>query len=347
MRSLILFAATLVLVSCSTTEAAGSGPADTPVRVMDVRAGERSNPLFLEGVTRAADRAVISLQQGGRLVERSVRLGDVVARGQPLARLDTTPWRNQLAASTARLQAADERIAQLTRDVARLTLLSERGSLPGADLESVQSQLRAATSDAEGLRIQRDEARRQLAEGTLTAPFAGTVTALHAEPGEVVAAGQPLIELAGAGLEVAVEVPESAWIRLSMNTEATVRLPALGVEVTAVIVDLAAAGATRGLFPVTVAFQPPARAVSGLTAEVVLALPEDPSLVVPIRAIVDPTGDRASVFRLQGTVVERVDVRLTGLEGNDVRLSGLAPGDQVVVAGHAQLIDGTSVAVQP
>lgn len=347
MRFLILTGLWATLVACSSTEAARSDDDRTPVRVASVVAGETTSSILLEGVTRAANRAVLSLQQPGRLADRPVRIGDAVARGQVLARLDARPWRHQLEATGAQLEAAEERVAQLDRDLARLTELESRGSFAGADLESLESRARAARREVDALRVQRDEAARQVQEAMLTAPFAGTVVAVHAETGEVTGAGQPLIELAGDGLEVAVQVPETAWVQLTPDTPVQVRLPALRAEVDASIVDLAGAGAREGLFPVTVGFAPPPRAVAGLTAAVRLALPVDDSLVVPIRAVVDPTGDRASVFRVVDHRAERVPVTLTGIQGDSVRLRGLASGDQVIVAGHAQLVDATPVQVQP
>lgn len=348
MRLTVLTVLTLLAAGCQSTQAAHADhTAGTPVRLAAAVAAEETLTLELEGVTVAANRAVVSAQQGGRMVARPVRIGDAVQRGAVLVRLDARPWRNQLTAREAQLRAAEESLAQLDRDLQRLSTLNERGSLAGADLETLQSRRRTASQEVEALRVQRHEAARQLEEAVVIAPFAGTVTAIHAQPGETIAAGQPLVELAGAGLEVAVQVPESAWVTLSPTTPVAVRLPALHSRAEAAILDLATAGAREGLFPVVVGFDPPDRAVAGLTASVELSLPQPEGVIVPLRAIVDPTGDRPSVFIVRDGVAKRVPVGLNGLTGRSVRVTGLTSGDDIVVAGQAQLIDGSPVAVQP
>jgi RND family efflux transporter MFP subunit len=348
MRLTVLTVLTLLASGCQSTQAArADSVVGTPVRLAAATRAEDTLTLELEGVTVAANRAVLSAQQGGRMVARPVRIGDTVQRGSLLVQLDTRPWRNQLNAREAQLRAAQESLAQLDRDLVRLSALNDRGSLAGADLETLQSRHRAVSQEVEALRMQRQEAARQLEEAVVVAPFSGTVTAVHGQPGETVAPGQPLVELAGAGLEVAVQVPESAWVRMSSSTPVSVHLPALGSRTEAAIVDLATAGARDGLFPVVVGFDPPARAVAGLTTSVELALPQPEGVVVPLRAIVDPTGDRPSVFVVREGVAKRVPVGLNGLTGRSVRVTGLASGEDIVVAGQAQLIDGSAVAVQP
>ncbi|MCA9568426.1 MAG: efflux RND transporter periplasmic adaptor subunit [Myxococcales bacterium] len=348
MRNLLLPALVLLLPACASTRAETHAPqAPLVVRVADATAGEGVDRLVLEGITRATDRAVLGLQQGGRLASRPVRVGDAVPRGAVLATLDDRAWRNQLAALDAQVAATSERVEQIGRDLARLEGLGARGSVAKADLEALRSARSAAADELAALTSRREDARRQRDEAVLRAPFAGTVVAVHAEPGEVVGAGQPVIELAGSGLEVAVQVPEAAWVRLSHGTVASVRLPALQETVPADVVDLASAAGSRGLFPVVVGIGAGGRRVPGLSAEVVLEVPGEAEVTVPVRSIVDPTGGRPSVFRVRDDRAARVPVQVRGLRGDTVGVIGLDPGDVVVVAGQARLVDGDAVVVLP
>ncbi|MEZ4319923.1 MAG: efflux RND transporter periplasmic adaptor subunit [Myxococcota bacterium] len=335
-----------VLSGCMNTHAETHVSEAQVVRVARVTEGEPTAVLTLQGVTRAADRARLGFPVGGRVQSRSVRVGDRVQRGDVLARLDPRGWQNGVSAQSARVTELNARIAQLDRDLARLVKLEATGSAVVAERERLQTERDAAVSALGSLDAQLQEARRQLSDSVLTAPFDGVVVAVAAEPGETVGAGTPVVELAGEGLEVAVEVPEGAWVRLTSDTVARVRLPALDLVSDASLVDLAGAGGGRGgLFPVVVALPAGDRRVAGLTAEVQLEIPVESGLIAPVRAIVDPTGEAPAVFQIDDGVAHRMPVALGSLHGNGVVVRGVDAGAEVVVAGHAQLADGQAVEV--
>jgi multidrug efflux pump subunit AcrA (membrane-fusion protein) len=88
--------------------------------------------------------------------------------------------------------------------------------------------------------------------------------------------------------------------------------------------------------------------VPGITAEVELSLAAEARPAVPLAAVIDPGGSHAAVFRVSGGRVERVPVEVRELVGSRVTVEArLAPGDLVVVAGHASLVDGEAVEVAP
>ncbi len=89
-------------------------------------------------------------------------------------------------------------------------------------------------------------------------------------------------------------------------------------------------------------------ATSGLTARVRLGVPLDARVLVPLSAIVDPTGTAPAVYRMRAHQVDRVAVRLDAIIGDDAAITGeLAADEAVVVAGHAGLLPGDRVAVIP
>jgi multidrug efflux pump subunit AcrA (membrane-fusion protein) len=86
--------------------------------------------------------------------------------------------------------------------------------------------------------------------------------------------------------------------------------------------------------------------VSGMSAEVILDIPSAATLTVPLAAVVNPGGSSPSVFRLRGDRMEQVEVEVMTLVGERVAVQGeLAAGDEVVVSGHASLLDGQQVEV--
>jgi len=190
------------------------------------------------------------------------------------------------------------------------------------------------------------EADRRADDAVLRAPYAGVVMTVAVEPDELVAPGRPVVELAGDGhLEVEVQVPERSWATLDVGDEASVYLPALQRHARGAVVEVASAARPEGLFPVVVSVEA-ADLVAGLTAEVRLQLPLAADVTVPVAAVVDPVGRSPSVLRVVDGVAERVAVDPAELLADGVALRGpLAPGDEVVVAGHGRLLDGDAVEV--
>jgi multidrug efflux system membrane fusion protein len=333
---------------CADTQAHQAVELHRSVRVAAVGEAPAARQVRLDGITRAADRARLGFPQGGRLVARPVRVGDVVERGQVLARLDAGPWANQVSVARARVAELEARSTQLDRDVARTERLDARGSVTSTETErltverdAVQAGLRAARSAA-------DEAVRQAEDAVLRAPFAGVVASVNAQPGEMLAPGAPVVELAGSGLEVAVELPERLWAAIDGETVVRVELPALGEALPGELVDLGGVGGgAGGLFPVVVALPDGARRVPGLTARVIFEVPLPEGRVAPIRAVVDPTGGDPAVFVVVDGRARRFPVQVGGLIDDQVVLGGVPAGAPLIVAGHAQLLDGDLVRVLP
>lgn len=318
------------------------------VRVGPVRATPPTRDVTLFGVTRAVARGQLAFTSPGRLKERPAAVGDTVRRGDVLARLDPAPFENQVRAATAQVADLEARATQLGRDRARIETLSARQSVSTAEVEQIRSQELSLASSLDAARAQLAEADRQRRESVIIAPWDGTVAVVLAEPGETVAAGQPVVLLSGTnGLEVEVSVPERVWARLSPEATASVHLPVFDRTVPAEITSIGRAATPGGLFPVVVAL-PAEGLVPGLTAAVHLAVPTGEGLTVPVAAVVDPTGAQAAVYRVDHGVVERVLVEPTELYGDAVAVLGpLSADDQVVVSGHGRLLSGDAVRVLP
>jgi RND family efflux transporter MFP subunit len=338
-----------VLAGCG--DASGSDPAVSArsVRVSEVRSEERAREVRISGVTRAARRATLAFLVSGTLHERAVDLGQRVAAGDVLARVYDPTLGPAVAAADARVRELDTRLEQLERDVSRATELRERALISEEDLERVRTE-RGATRAARDLAAANlAEARNRLDEATIRAPFDGTVDAVLFEPGEFVAAGQPVVRLSGNGpIEVELEVPESLISRF---------LPGRGVRLTLPFLDQRevegevghvgdSGGQAGGLFPVEIALAAAPGLRPGLTVELVLELSGKPSLVVPLAAILDPGTGRPRVFRTRDGRVESVFVEVGQLYGDRVAIEGdLAVGDEVVVTGLGSLTPGQAVEI--
>jgi len=328
-----------------------SSPVAKPPRVVtaEVARVPVSRTDLLYGVTRAPDRGGLAFTGGGRLVSRPVDVGQRVAPGDVLARLDAAPFRHGLSAAQATVDELVARTAQLERDRNRIEALLASGATSTQQAEQIAAQLDALRAALAAARAQAAEARRLVSESTLRAPYAATVTAVFLEEGEHARPGEPIVALSGHdGLEVEAEAPESVAARIAVGDPVEVLLPARRLRLTGRVRSVSRSGGERGvLFPVRVDVPSAPGAAPGLTARLLLPDQGAEALVVPLRAVLDPTGRRPSVFRVRDDRrVEGVAIEADGLsDGRVVVAAGLAEGDRVVVAGQGRLLDGDLVDV--
>lgn len=342
----------LLLTACSTETA----PADTttvaahqsPVRVTEVRLSSDSRELRLPGTVRAVQRAAPAFLHAGHLAERFVMRGDRVEPGQRLASLQNPALAPALAAAEARVREQDERLVQLAADYERAKALEAQGLASEELLDRTRAQ-RNATREARAQAVAAlAEARDQLAEAILRAPFAATVSDLLVEPGDFVSAGQPILVLAGdAGREVEIQLPEGLAKDLRPGEAVGVRALVSGEQAAGQLREIGLASAGRPA-PAIVALATDTGWDPGLSVYVMLQQAVPRALLVPLGAIVDPGAGETRVFRVIDGRAVLTPVKAGRLVDGLVEVDGdLATGDRIVTAGHQQLLDGEAVRILP
>ncbi len=301
------------------------------------------------GVVRASERAAPAFLHGGVLRERHVVRGQRVEQGELLATLHNPAMAPAFAAAEARVRELDASLSRLERDVERARTLRERNLSAEEELDRLRSEREALAQAREQALAQRDEAKAQLEELTLRAPFAAEVTDLDAEPGDFVAAGQPIMQLAGvAEREVAIRVPANLAARLERGQAASVA-PTFGTQrIDGKIVHVGRAG--ESMAPVIVALPTDSALVLGEPVRVQLEIAARPVTRVPLAAVVDPAGSAPYVLTIgDDDTIRRAPVTPGRLAGGWVSVNGegLAPGDRVVTAGQGRLEEGMRVRVLP
>lgn len=320
------------------------------VEVAEVVRSATERELSFSGVTRAVDRARLGFVLGGRLVSRSVEVGQTVAKGEVLARLDDLEVSNAVAGARSALAELQARRAQVERDVERAEALEKAKAATPEEVEKTRSGLAAMRAAEQAAAARLRETERLLGETVLKAPFAGTITEIFFEPGEMVTPGRPLLMLSGEGrLELEVEVPETVIGELAVGDKVQIVSSRSSRRATSTIHSVGRTALGPGsLFPVTVRLEPDQGWVAGSTAELVLSLAEDEALTVPVEAVINPGGRRPSIYQVQDTAdgsrVRRVWVEIGALIEDRVVVRGdLDGGDLVVVGGQRGLLDGELV----
>ncbi|WP_376693190.1 efflux RND transporter periplasmic adaptor subunit [Wenzhouxiangella sp. EGI_FJ10409] len=318
------------------------------VRVAAIEDGKPPVRLRLPGVTRSVERADLAFLHSGLLAERLVQRGEPVSAGQALAILNNPALMPGVTGAEARVRELDEQFERLERETQRLTNLHERGLISTDELDRVRAQRNATRQARSQAQASLDEAREQLAEATIRAPFAGRVVALPVEPGQFVSPGQTILSIsAPEQLEVAVDLSARQAQSIDVDQSVSVRRLAGGPQLSGRIREIGLPAPGRAA---TAVVELPETAwpdwSPGQAVHVELSWTNGERLTVPLDALIDTGEGLPHVFRLSDDRAELVSVIPGELDGGRVRVDGeLEPGDEVVIAGHGQLLDGERVRV--
>jgi multidrug efflux system membrane fusion protein len=341
-------AALALLAACSQQPPAVSDA--RPVRVMTLASAALTSAAELPGEIRPRLESQIGFQVGGRIVERRVEVGHSVKAGDVLATLDGRDYRLAAAAAGEALVAARTDRDQQRADYKRFEDLRAQGFISTAELERRKSALDAAEARYNQAAAQAEVNGNQAGYAVLKAPNAGVVTAVDAEAGQVVAAGQSIVRLAPAlDKEVAVAIPESRLAELRRAPAVRVTLWAGGPELRGHIREIApvADAATRTFAARIALAQVPPEVAFGMSATVKFDAPARGSaLRLPLQALLRE-GGATYVWKLNPSAltVQRVPVRVLALDGNELAIAdgGVHAGDTLVTAGVHLLQDGQEV----
>ncbi|MFO1055777.1 MAG: efflux RND transporter periplasmic adaptor subunit [Dongiaceae bacterium] len=320
-----------------------------PVRAIIVTGSAQGEIVSLTGQIRAKDEASLAFRLDGRMIARPVNVGDVVAAGQVIGRLDPQNQENAARSAEADLTGAEAALTQARLTFGRQEQLLKEGWTPRARYDEAQQALQAAQAAVEGARARLRIAQDQLTYTVLVADAPGEVTAVGAEPGEVVRTGQMIVRLARKGGRDAVfDVPEELMrtaprdplVEIALTNDPKVKATGRVREVAP-----QADPATR-TFQVKVGIaDPPAdmRLGSTVTGRIRLAAPV--GVTVPASALTEANGHPAVwVFDRRSHTVSLRAVQVARYDPDVVVISqGLADGDIVVTAGAQVLRPGQKV----
>jgi RND family efflux transporter MFP subunit len=310
-----------------------------PVGVSTVGNAAGGEGPLVSGTVRARQEANLAFVVAGRITRMLVNEGDPVVAGQVLAQIDMVEVDAGVAASRAEQLRADA-------ELARQRELFAKGWVTKARVEAAE----ATASAARAATASRGFAQRY---ARISAPSAGTVLARTAEPGQIVAAGTPVLTVsqAGGGLVLRVALTDTQLASLRLGQVATVRLPALGsAPLAARIIELGGRSDARtGTFEAELALPPLAGLRSGMIGEARLPVTQaSGALSIPASAVFQARADEAFVYVVDPQ--KRAQVRRITIGRIDDRaieiLSGLNPGERVISKGLARVRAGVVVAPQ-
>lgn len=338
----------VALLGCGHGNAKTSSNAPRVVRVVEVSVSNSRirQATRYTGVVRARTESNLGFRVAGKVAERLVNAGDVVKKDQPLLKLDRIDYELALRSARAAVEAARAANTQASLEAERVRTLVEKRAESRDALERATA---AADSSAARLRAaeaQADQITNQASYTVLSADSDGVVMSTLAEPGQVVAAGQPVIVLAKDGpREAAVDIPEGSLSDIRERSATAQLYGQNGAPIPATLREISGAAD-----PVSRTYQAryvldgdPTGFPLGSTVTVQVTQPGEvarPTVEIPLTSLID-RGDGAAVWVVDpktSTVQKRsVSIAKLGAETASIR-QGLQPGDVVVALG-AQLLN--------
>jgi RND family efflux transporter MFP subunit len=289
---------------------------------------------------------------GGKLVQRPVEVGQRVAAAQLLALIDAQDYQLAAQAAQAQVSAAQSQRDLAAADFKRFEALTAQNFISGAELERREATLKSADAALNQAKAQAQAQGNQAGYARLTASHAGVITAIEAEAGQVVSAGQPIVRLAHDGPRDAVfAVSEQLALGLKIGQSMTATLLSTGQPLKGKIRELAAsADPVTRTYAVKLALEASANLPLGATVNVhaaPLSGSQTEVIKLPTSALrQEGTGSAVWVLDEASMTVNLNPVQVATVDGNQVVISGgLQAGQKVVSAGVHVLTPGQKVTV--
>lgn len=344
----IAVVAALALAGCKKEEEAAVPP--RPVLSLVVAPSALPGTRFA-GTVQAKVQAALGSRVAGRLVSRSVHVGDLVQKGDVLAVLDATAYELAVRSARAELSSAEATLASAVANQERQKTLLQSNAAAKAAVESAEQSREAADAGVTRARTALVKAEEQLSYTRILAEFDGVVVATGAEVGQTVSPGEAIVTVARPDeRDAVVDIPEtSGGVAVGSRFEVSLQInPAVTVKGVVREVAPSADAATRTRRVKIALENPPDTVRLGTTITAELEGPDLTALMVPESAVLTKDG-KPHVWLVD---VGKGEVHLVPVEtgmtaGRSLAVtSGIKEGDRVVTAGVHSLEEGQKVKIE-
>lgn len=334
-------------------QVAADEPSPRPIAWMEIG---RTHPDIVRrytGTVTASVRVPLSFEVGGQLASVDVAAGERVDPGQQIATLDDTQLRLDVETRAAALAEAEAVLEEARLNLDRRQALVARGVEAQATLDSAQATFGTARARVDVARSALARARDMLENGTVHAPYAGTIAARYVDAPAVVRAGEAIVDLerADGPLEIEVDVPEDVRNLIEIGQVHVLEHAGDDGTYPARVIEIGGRRAGGATYPINLGLEtatPDLR--SGATRVVRFTFSDDgrDGIAVPIGSIGAGTGDAAHVFAYDdatGSVRAEPVRMLDYTDGMAWIETDLPPGTIVATRGVTFLVDGQRVAL--
>ncbi len=323
-----------------------------PIKVYRIAKDTGGDATPYAGEIKARTETVLSFRVSGKIIARPIEIGDHVLKGTLLAKLDLTDYRLAAQALKAQLAAAKFELNFSKDELTRHRELLRQNVISQPDLDKRKTGYIAARERVIALEAQLTQTVNQVNYSELKAERNGRITAVHAEIGQLVTVGQPILSLTKLDeKEVHLDIPEQIINSLKIGNEVEVslwnqedyRFPARIREIAA-----SADPASRTYRVKATLLEEQQDLQLGMSATVWLKTEPSGLLAVPISAVFSTQSEpkQAKVWLVDETKqqVKAIPVKLgSALADDRIAVSGVAPGLLIVSAGVHRLREGQAI----
>ncbi len=333
------FLALVIALSAAVTGAPRVASAATAAAQSDATS---VSEVSLNAVVEAVRQATLSSQVPGAIVALHVKAGDSVRAGQSLMQIDARAAQQQVAGSSAQLDAAQAAQRVAAKELERQKQLFQKQYISQGGLDRAQAQWESAQAQVQAVQAQTQAAKTQTGYFVIQAPFNGVVSELPVTLGDMAMPGRPLVVMHDpSALRITAEVPQALLGGLTASLKGLhyeVQGQSASADLSPQVQLLPTVDASTHTAQLRIALPASMRGVTpGMFARVWIPSkkqdPESgsPKVFVPSQAIVQ-RGEMSGVYVLDAQGQARLrQVRLGPVQGHLVEvLSGVRPSEQVV-----------------
>jgi len=309
---------------------------------------ELTDTLRLTGEIQAVRRAQIRAETEGRVVEMPWRLGDRVAAGQLLARLDGSKNRIAIRQARAMIVQAEISLEQANDKLGRSSALFEVNDLSVERRDDAVFAQRTAASNLEMRRAELESLKRTAQDFEIRAPYDAYCGEIGIQVGDYVSPGSRAFTLiAASGVKAVFKVPADRISAFSKQQTYPVSVPALNRSISGIVSAIAHdADSKSRTFEIELDLPKELSLRSGMVAKLETQLDSGRSaIVVPAEALVEKFGG-SYLYLVRDGAAQEISVVIEQRRDDRVAVSGeLEAGALVVVRGQHRLTNGAQVAV--
>jgi len=306
----------------------------------------------LSGYIKAVKRSDLSFQISGQLLTLNVEVGDHVEQNQPLAALDSTPYKFRVQQAQAELASANAQFKKSKENYVRQKSVFDKKIINQNTMDSALAEYEQAQSSVLLSESKLSLAQRDLTNTVLKAPYSGMITRRDFQSFEELSARQPVLEIQGENdFEVSFLVPSNLIGKITQGRKLNVRIPVLGEsKQQALVTKLGFKADVRGAFPVSATIvSPDLNTKSGMAADVFIDVSHKNEIIlVPESAVIIAANneERVFVFDSNSQQVHARKIETEVIDINTLKVnSGLSAGEIICIAGAEFLRDGQVVSL--
>ena len=343
----------------------GGGGRTTSVETLPVTLNPISDQVRSFGTIKAQDVIIISPQVSNRITKFYVDLGDTVKQGQLLAKINDATFKDQLNQAKAQLVQSEIAMRRDSSQFERQKQLVSKDLISDSEFDIANATYQNSMAQYQSAKAQLTQAEENFSFTEVRSPVRGVITLRNGEVGDIASNGQSVFEIANlVGYETRIFLPVQDWKFVKIGQQVNLRVSNESSATAKGVVSRKSPqlDATTGLGEVVISLTNVGESIyPGVLTENVIDIVNKPrAIVIPrsalvekVETVVDPESNTIklertfSVFVTNGDSVAELRTLELGIEQGDKLevLSGLRPGEQIVITGQQSLQDGGKIRV--